>query len=227
MQQPETNYVVRPDGASIATRPGVPVPDLLYSPGFVSHLDLLWADPGYTRFFARLGSIARVSAYDKLGTGCSDQISYVPSLEERMEDIRLVLDATGSERATLMGFSEGGPACALLAASAPQRVSSLILYGSFARGPKAGVEPELLECWERKKPLLDEMVAQWGSGLTVDFFAPSAVGRFQRRVAAVFERAAATACSPASGAGSPARSAPPPESSVAGIRSYREVLLLV
>ncbi|MGN6276683.1 MAG: adenylate/guanylate cyclase domain-containing protein [Solirubrobacterales bacterium] len=193
MQQPETKYVVRADGASIAYQTWGDGPtDLLYSPGFVSHLDLFWGDPGYTRFFERLGSIARVIAFDKLGTGCSDQISHVPSLEERMEDIRLVLDAAGSERAVLMGFSEGGPSCALLAASAPERVSSLILYGSFARGPGTDLPPELLARWWAKKALLDEMIAEWGSGRSVEFFAPSAVGRFQRRVAAVFERAAAS-----------------------------------
>ena len=85
-------------------------------------------------------------------------IPYVPSLEERMEDIRFVLDAAGSERAIVMGFSEGGPASALLAASAPERVASLILYGSFARGPLSA-DPELQECWYAGKDHLDEMVA--------------------------------------------------------------------
>ncbi len=193
MQQPETRYTVRPDGVSIAYQVWGSGPvDLLYAPGFISHLDLLWADPGYTRFFTRLGSIARVIAYDKPGTGCSDPIPHVPSLEERMEDIRFVLDAANSERAVVMGFSEGGPACALLAASAPDRVVSLILYGSFANGPRDNSDPRLVERWQVARDKLDDVVAHWGTGRTIDLFAPSAASRFQRRIAGGFERAAAS-----------------------------------
>jgi class 3 adenylate cyclase/alpha-beta hydrolase superfamily lysophospholipase len=195
VQQPETRYTVRPDGVSIAYQVWGSGPvDLLYAPGFISHLDLLWADPGYTRFFTRLGSVARVIAYDKPGTGCSDPIPHVPSLEERMEDIRFVLDAAGSERAVVMGFSEGGPACALLAASAPERVISLILYGSFAAGGKQkNADPEVQEHWEvAGNQLLEDVVAHWGTGRSIDLFAPSAASRFQRRLAGGFERAAAS-----------------------------------
>lgn len=193
MQQPETSYTVRPDGVSIAYQVWGSGPvDLLYAPGFISHLDLLWADPGYTRFFTRLGSVARVIAYDKPGTGCSDPIPHVPSLEERMEDIRYVLDAAGSERAVVMGFSEGGPACALLAASAPDRVVSLILYGSFAKGPRDNADPRLVERWQMARDKLGDVVEHWGTGRTIDLFAPSAANRFQRRIAGGFERAAAS-----------------------------------
>lgn len=192
MQQPETRYAVRDDGVSIAYQVWGSGPvDLLYAPGFISHLDLLWADPGYERFFTRLGSVARMITYDKPGTGCSDPIPHVPSLEERMEDIRFVLDAAGSERAVVMGFSEGGPACALFAASAPERVASLILYGSFACGPE-NAGPVQRERWDANKGTLDDMMDNWGSGGTIDFFAPGASGRFQRRAAGVFERAAAS-----------------------------------
>jgi class 3 adenylate cyclase/alpha-beta hydrolase superfamily lysophospholipase len=192
VQQPDTRYVARPDGVNIAYQVwGTGQVDLLYAPGFISHLDLLWADPGYARFFSRLGSIARVITYDKPGTGCSDPIPHVPSLEERMEDIRFVLDTVGSERAVVMGFSEGGPASALLAASAPERVASLILYGSFARGP-LNADPEQRERWDAGRDRLEEMIDNWGSGGTIDFFAPSAAGRFQRRAAGVYERAAAS-----------------------------------
>jgi len=192
VQQPDTRYVARPDGVSIAYQVWGSGPvDLLYAPGFISHLDLLWADPGYARFFSRLGSVARVITYDKPGTGCSDPIPHLPSLEERMEDIRFVLDAADSERAVVMGFSEGGPASALLAASAPERVASLILYGSFARGPQ-NADPEQRDRWEAGSDRLDDMIAHWGEGRTIDFFAPSAAGPFQRRAASVFERAAAS-----------------------------------
>jgi class 3 adenylate cyclase len=102
-----------------------------------------------------------------------------------------VLDAASSERAVVMGFSEGGPASALLAASAPERVASLILYGSFARGPQ-NADPGQQKRWDASRDLLDDLMAHWGTGGTIDFFAPSAAGRFQRRAAGVFERAAAS-----------------------------------
>lgn len=193
MQPPETHYVVRPDGVNIAYQEWGSGPvDLLYAPGFISHLDLLWADPGYTRFFARLGSVARVITYDKPGTGCSDPIPHLPSLEERTEDIRLVLDAAGSERVVMMGFSEGGAASALLAASAPERVASLILYGAFSGRPREDADRELRERWTATERQLDSIVTQWGTGRTIDHFAPSVAGSFQRRLAAAFERAAAS-----------------------------------
>jgi class 3 adenylate cyclase/alpha-beta hydrolase superfamily lysophospholipase len=192
-QPPETRYAVRPDGVNVAYQEWGSGPvDLLYAPGFISHVDMLWADPGYARFFTRLGSIARVITYDKPGTGCSDPIPHLPSLEERMEDIRLVLDAGGSERAVVMGFSEGGPASALLAASAPERVASLILYGSFAGKPRENADRELHEQWAAGMSQLDDIVTHWGTGRSIDHFAPSVAGRFPRRLAATFERAAAS-----------------------------------
>ena len=185
--------MVRPDGVNIAYQEWGSGPvDLLYAPGFISHLDLLWADPGYTRFFTRLGSIARVITYDKPGTGCSDPIPHLPSLEERTEDIRLVLDAADSERVVVMGFSEGGAASALLAASAPERVASLILYGAFSGRPREDADRELRERWAVTESQLDSMVTHWGTGRTIDHFAPSVAGGLQRRLAAAFERAAAS-----------------------------------
>lgn len=193
MQQPETRYAVRPDGVSIAYQVWGSGPvDMLYAPGFVSHLDLLWADPGYARFFSRLGSVARVIAYDKPGTGCSDPIPHLPSLEERMEDIRFVLDTAGSERAVVMGFSEGGTASALLAASAPERVISLILYGSFAGAPGHDADAARQERWAASTAQLEDLAAHWGQGKLIDCFAPSVAGRFQRRLSGAFERAAAS-----------------------------------
>ena len=87
-----------------------------------------------------------------------------------MEDIRFVLYAANSERAVVMGFSEGGPACALLAASAPDRVVSLILYGSFANGPRDNSDPRLVERWQVARDKLDDVVAHWGTGRTIDLF---------------------------------------------------------
>src|SRR5439155_8164356 len=135
MQPPQTRYALRPDGVSIAYQAfGEGARDLLVSPGLASHLDLAWTDPDLARLWRRLASFARVIVYDKPGTGLSDPILHVPTLEERRDDVLLVLDAVSSERASLLGFSEGGPACLLLAATYPDRVESLVLYGAFAYG---------------------------------------------------------------------------------------------
>ena len=137
VQPPQTQYVER-DGISIAYQVVGDGPvDLLISPGFVSHLDLQWADPRIARFLARLASFARLIIYDKPGTGLSDPIAQLPTLEERVADIEAVLDAAGSEQAVLLGISEGGPTSVLLAAMRPQRITSLILFGSFACTPWA------------------------------------------------------------------------------------------
>ena len=132
MQPPATDYVER-NGTSIAYQVVGEGPlDLLLAPGFISHLDLQWTEPRYSRFLTRLTAFARVILYDKPGTGLSDPIPHVPTLEERTADIEAVLDAVGSERAVLFGLSEGGPACILLAATRPERIASLILCGTFA-----------------------------------------------------------------------------------------------
>jgi len=96
-----------------------------------------------------------------------------------------VLDAAGSDRAVVMGFSEGGPACALLAASAPERVISLILYGSFAGPPGDDANLGWQERWLASVDRLEDLVANWGQGKLIDCFAPSAANRFQRREAFV------------------------------------------
>jgi pimeloyl-ACP methyl ester carboxylesterase len=107
--------------------------DLVFSPGAWSHLELAWEEPLYVRFVERLASFSRLIKFDKRGTGLSDRFGGLPTLEERMDDIRAVLDAVGSKSATLMGNSEGGPMSALFAATYPDRTSALVLYGTFAR----------------------------------------------------------------------------------------------
>ena len=153
----------------------------------------MWADPGYARFWERMGAIARVIAYNKPGTGCSDPIPHLPSVEERADDILRVLDAAGSERAVVMGFSEGGQASAVVAASAPERVVSLILYGSCAGAPRTNaLAPDMHEQWKKGLASLAAIVDDWGRGGAIDSSTPSAAGRVQRRLAATFERAAAS-----------------------------------
>src|SRR2546423_14577703 len=135
VQAPETRYVRRPDGVSVAYQIFGQGPiDLVCAPGLITHLDLQWTDPGYARFLRRLGSFARVICFDKPGTGLSDPVPYLPTLEERADDLGRVLDAVGSERPALFAFSESGPTCILFTATRPERVRSLILFGSFASG---------------------------------------------------------------------------------------------
>jgi len=108
--------------------------DLVFVHGWVTHLELLWEQPRVARALERLGSFCRVINFDKRGTGLSDRVPVdrLPTLEERMDDVRAVMDAARSERAVLFGHSEGGPMCALFAAANPQRTEALIMYGSFA-----------------------------------------------------------------------------------------------
>ena len=107
--------------------------DLVLAPGYVSHVEYAWEEPMLARFLQRLGSISRLIMFDKRGTGLSDPVEGAPTLDERMDDVRAVMDAVGSEQAALFGYSEGGPICALFAATYPQRASALIMYSSFAR----------------------------------------------------------------------------------------------
>ncbi len=112
--------------------------DLVWTPGAFSNVELAWEEPGRERFQRALASFARLIVFDKRGTGLSDRVAGIPDLETRMDDIRAVMDAAGSERGALVGVSEGGPMAVLFAATYPERAQALVLYGSlprFVRGP--------------------------------------------------------------------------------------------
>ena len=113
--------------------------DLVIVPGFVWHLEHQWEWPEYAAMVRRLASFSRIILFDKRGTGLSDRVppGEMPTLEQRMDDLRAVLDACGSERASLLGFWEGGPMCALFAATHPRRTRALVLYGAPAAFTKA------------------------------------------------------------------------------------------
>ncbi len=106
--------------------------DIVLVPGFVSHLELDWDDPRSAAFLQRLGRMGRLIRFDKRGTGLSDRPPDLPDLETRMDDVRAVMDAVGSERAIVFGYSEGGPMAALFAATYPARTQALVLYGTYA-----------------------------------------------------------------------------------------------
>jgi len=107
--------------------------DLVHAVGSVSHLELFWDIPEAAWLIERLSSFARLIRFDKRGTGLSDRIAEIPTLEQRMEDVHAVMDAVGSERAVLIGVSEGGPMCSLFAATYPERTSALVMIGTYAK----------------------------------------------------------------------------------------------
>ncbi|MBA2500364.1 MAG: adenylate/guanylate cyclase domain-containing protein [Chitinophagaceae bacterium] len=107
--------------------------DIVYIPGWVSNIDMMWTEPRLTEFLTSLAKFSRLILFDKRGTGLSDRVNHLSSLEERMDDIRAVMDAVGSSSAVLFGHSEGGSVSALFAATYPQRTIALILYGVFAK----------------------------------------------------------------------------------------------
>ncbi|WP_024768069.1 alpha/beta fold hydrolase [Aquimarina macrocephali] len=147
--------------------------DLVYIPGWVSNIDWMWACPELVNFLQELGKIARVILFDKRGTGLSDRIVDFPTLEERMDDIRTVMDAVGSEKAVLFGHSEGGSVSALFAATYPNRTISLITFGIFAKRVYAPEYP-WAPTYKERQVVYDMIENNWGSGdMNLESLAPS------------------------------------------------------
>src|SRR5215831_6302465 len=197
MSAPPARYA-ESDGVSIAYQVVGDGPiDVVLVQGFATHLDLQWQAPPMARFFERLASFSRLVLFDKRGTGLSDPVSSVPTLEQRVDDVRAVLDACGSDRAALFGISEGGPMSVMFAASHPARVSALILHGAMGRTTEAPDYP-----WASPADALRESAAQfiapyWGRDArgTVELFAPSMAD--DPRAVELVERLERWAASPA------------------------------
>lgn len=171
---PQTKYA-RSGDVSIAYRVSGRGPvDLVFVNGFVSNVEHILEEPRIARFVDRLGSFARVITFDKRGTGLSDRVP-IATLEQRMDDVRAVMDAVGAERAVLLGISEGGPMCMLFAATYPDRTVALALCNSFARSAWA---PDYT--WARTDQELEAFIVAmketWGTGASALRFAPSAAG---------------------------------------------------
>jgi class 3 adenylate cyclase len=160
--------------------------DLVFVPGFVSNIELFWEMPEWAQFFTRLAAFSRLILFDKRGTGLSDRVAGIATLEERMDDVRAVMDAAGSERAALFGVSEGGPMSLLFAATYPQRAQALVVYGSYARSSTLVSD----DIFNQRIALIDRA---WGSGeYIVSLLIPSgtfdeaklgAMARFERQSA--------------------------------------------
>ena len=176
--------------------------DIVFVPGFVSHVEYAWEVPEIARCFRRLASFARLIFFDKRGTGMSDPVppEQLPTLEERMDDVRAVMDAAGSRRAALVGVSEGGPMCLLFAATFPERTAALVLAHTTARFAWAqdypwGAHPE------QQETMNERLESGWGTGVLLGAFAPSLAkdaaaregwARMQRRAASPGAAAAVT-----------------------------------
>ncbi len=167
--------------------------DLVYIPGWVSHVELAWEEPLLARFLERLASFSRLIVFDKRGTGLSDRVPVdkLPTLEERMDDLTVVMDAVGSERAALFGFSEGGNLAALFAAMHPERTRGLVLAHTFASRIWSPDYPWAPTPEQREQECL-HVEREWGNLMDIAHYAPSKVGdvEFAQRVATYFRRAA-------------------------------------
>jgi pimeloyl-ACP methyl ester carboxylesterase len=137
--------------------------DLVLIHGFFSHLEIDWELPSSRYVNDRLGSFARLIRFDKRGTGLSDRNVGLPDLESRMDDVRAVMDAVGSESAALVGYSEGGPLCALFAATYPERVRALVLYGTYAKRRDPDDDYPWAPTWEERVAIARELEETWGT----------------------------------------------------------------
>ena len=147
--------------------------DLVYVPGWVSNIDLFWEKPKPARFLEHLASFSRLIVFDKRGTGMSDRVSNdrLPTLEQRMDDVRAVLDAVGSESAALLGHSEGGSMSVLFAATYPERSRALVLVGAFAKRLRSDDYP-WAPSQEERLATIEEVERDWGAGLDITDYAP-------------------------------------------------------
>jgi pimeloyl-ACP methyl ester carboxylesterase len=169
---PDTRYAKSGDVNIAYQVTGTGSVDLLFVPGWVSHVEQAWEEPSYAPFLQRMARFSRLVLLDRRGTGLSDPVHSPPTLEERMDDLRAVMDAAGSERAVLFGVSESGPMCTLFAATYPERTRALVLCNTFACNHRTEDHPWALddEAWSRFTRTIEE---HWGTGITPRFFAPS------------------------------------------------------
>ena len=178
-ERPPVRYTVS-DGLHVAHQvTGSGDLDLVLISGFVSHLDLDWDDPRHAHFLDRLGGMGRLIRFDKRGTGMSDRPAGVPDLETRMHDVLAVMDAVGSERAVLVGYSEGVPMALLMAALHPERVRGLVLYAGYARRTRAPDYP-WAKSDEEREAYTERLVTSWDWAADVRMRCPSADRAMER-----------------------------------------------
>jgi pimeloyl-ACP methyl ester carboxylesterase len=141
--------------------------DLVFCPGFVSNIETYWEEPNFAHWLNKLASFARVITFDKRGTGLSDRVESLPTMDERMDDVRAVMDAAGSQKAAVFGLSEGGSLATIFAAHYPERCRALVLWGAFAKFSSWFPTPEKLE------KFFEYVEKDWGTGANLAAWAPS------------------------------------------------------
>ncbi len=175
---PETRYAKTRDGVHVAYEVFGEGPfDLVFANSWCSHAEFSWSNPAIARFYERLSSFCRLVLFDKRGTGSSDPMMSVPTMEDRMDDIRAVMDAVGSERAALFGGSEGAATCAVFAATYPERTSALVMFSPFIVGV-ADDECPWAWSWEVWEVVKETVAESWGTpdGSGVELVTPSLAG---------------------------------------------------
>jgi pimeloyl-ACP methyl ester carboxylesterase/DNA-binding winged helix-turn-helix (wHTH) protein len=171
---PETQYA-RSGEVNIAYQVVGDAPlDLVFAMGWVSHMEYFWREPSFAKFLMRLASFSRLILFDKRGTGLSDRVPIheLPTLEQRMDDVRAVMEAVGSEKAALVGVSEGGPMCSLFAATYPEKTLALVMIGTYAKRICDDEYP-WAPTTEQRQHFFEEMREQWGGPVGVEERAPS------------------------------------------------------
>ena len=189
--RPETRYAKSRDLNIAYQAVGEGPFDLIYVPGWISNVELMWDEPAHAHVLDRLASFSRLIAFDKRGTGLSDPVppDRLPTLEERMDDVRAVLDAVGSEHAAVFGFSEGGLMSVLFAATYPERTTALVLYGVFAKRIWSPDYPWAPKPDDRAREI-EDLERNWAERMDLDKLAPSEGDAFKDRMATYFRRSA-------------------------------------
>ena len=197
LSSPPTHYAASGDASIAYQIVGAGPIDLVLVLGFATHVEMQWELPPFARFLERLGSFARVILFDKRGSGLSDPVTDAPTLEQRIDDVRAVMDAAGSERAALFGVSEGGPMSILFAATHPERVTSLVLHGAMGRTTEAPDYPWASPADALREAAVEFILPYWGQDAAgiIEVFAPSLAGN--REAAEFLARMERSAASPA------------------------------
>ena len=189
--RPETRYAKSGDLNIAYQVVGEGPLDLIYVPGWISNVELNWEEPAHAHVLERLAGFSRLILFDKRGTGLSDpvRLDALPTLEERLDDVRAVLDAVGCDQAALFGFSEGGLMSVLFAATYPQRITALALYGVFAKRVWSPEYPWAPKPDDREREIA-ELERNWSERMDLEQLAPSEDDAFKDRLATYFRRSA-------------------------------------